>query len=121
MIWRIIIIITIFEPMATTTKITTRSSEVKVTQKEYDFLSKITKSDFSFNSDEDEVLDLVCEDTQYDMKLVRGLMGSLKKKGIISKISEEIFEDGSEVITEYWVYVSEVYGKDCQLTNLEVA
>ena len=48
-------------------------------------------------------------------------MGSLKKKGIISKISEEIFEDGSEVITEYWVYVSEVYGKDCQLTNLEVA
>jgi hypothetical protein len=94
---------------------------VKVTQKEYDFLSDIANSDFSFNSDEDEVLDLVCEDTQYDMKLVRGLMGSLKKKGIISKISEEIFEDGSEVITEYWVYVSEVYGKDCQLTNLEVA
>ena len=91
-----------------------------VTQKEYDFLSDIANSDFSLNNDDGGLLDLVCEDTQYDMKVVRGLMGSLKEKNIISKISKEIFEDGSEVITEYWVYVSKVYGKNGQLTNLEV-
>ena len=55
---------------------------ITVTQKEYDFLSDIANSDFSLNNDDGGLLDLVCEDTQYDMKVVRGLMGSLKEKNL---------------------------------------
>ena len=55
--------------------------QVKLTQKEYDFLNQIVKSDYS--TDGQGFVDYIT-DFDYTMKTVRGLIPSLVEQGVIS-------------------------------------
>ena len=65
--------------------------ETKVTEKEYKFLVMIEQDWQSQESDDGSLSAFVCDDSELDMKVARGLMGSLVVKGIIT---EELYEEG---------------------------
>ena len=105
---------------------------MKITKKEYKFLTQISTSDFANENDwadagEGVVGDWVGADgkvnlptDEYNMKVVRGLMSSLEQKKVIElRGTEEGFE--GQPIT--WVNVHQDYidADNRKLTNIEVA
>ena len=95
-----------------------------ITQNEYKFLKSLEQDWHTQESDNGNVSGMVGEDT-YDMKLTRGIMGSLAKKGIVTI---ELWEKGYvHPITKekecdvFLVKVNKEYGSNYKLTNIEVA
>ena len=92
---------------------------MKLTQKEYDFLNQIVKSDYS--TDGQGFVDYIT-DFDYTMKTVRGLIPSLVEKGVISYDEESGIEDsrGRDMAV---AYINEQYSdiKNHKLINIEVA
>tara|TARA_R110000824_G_scaffold176451_2_gene355421 strand:+ start:1507 stop:1806 length:300 start_codon:yes stop_codon:yes gene_type:complete len=95
------------------------SNEIKVTKKEYEFLSQIKESDFS--GDGEGLCDYITS-YEYNMKSVRGLIPSLIEKGIINYDEHCGMEDidGKEMA---WATINDKYYDydNHQLINLEVA
>tara|TARA_R110002020_G_scaffold10775_1_gene40891 strand:- start:184 stop:462 length:279 start_codon:yes stop_codon:yes gene_type:complete len=92
---------------------------MKVTKKEYKFLTQIKKSDFS--GDGEGLCDYITAQ-DYDMKSVRGLIPSLVEKGIIDYDENSGIDDidGNEMA---WTTINHIYYDfdNHKLTNLEVA
>ena len=91
---------------------------MKVTQKEYDFLMKVSTSDYaneSWGDEECSIGDWV-GDWGYDMRVVRGLMSSLQEKKVVELYREDYDE-------ETWVSIHRDYldTENEKLINLEVA
>lgn len=76
--------------------------KIKITKKEQDFLNKIKASCYS---DQEGFGDYITSD-EYDMKVVRGLMSSLQKKGIIGIDFNS--EDQGDSCDDVWVWIKEV-------------
>ena len=105
--------------------------KVQVTKKEMEFLNEISTSDFANEgweeAEDGTVGDWVGADgkvtlptDQYNMKVVRGLMSSLKEKGVIELRGTEVGHEGQPIT---WVNVSVEFcdiENNC-LKNLEVA
>ena len=91
---------------------------VKVTEKEYELLKNIQQDWQSQESDDGSLSAFVSND-EYDMKITRGLIGSLVKKGIITS---ELWEKGASHESDaFYVKVNNEYGKNYKLINIEVA
>tara|TARA_R100001163_G_scaffold22513_1_gene19044 strand:- start:5631 stop:5909 length:279 start_codon:yes stop_codon:yes gene_type:complete len=92
---------------------------MKVTKKEYEFLTDIMNSDYS--SDGHGFNDYITEH-DYDMKVVRGLIPSLVEKGIIV-YNEDTSSVDCEGNTMAGAYVEDKYQDidNHKLINLEVA
>ena len=92
---------------------------IKVTKKEYEFLTDIMNSDYS--SDGYGFNDYIT-DYDYDMKVVRGLIPSLVEKGIIH-YNEDSGVSDCKGKTMAGVYVEDKYQDidNHKLINLEVA
>ena len=104
--------------MAKTNKIKTRSNEMKVTQKEMEFLNQIADSDFSWD---DTVNDYIT-DYEYNMKSVRGLIPSLVEKGII-QYEEHCGVEDEKGRNMAWACVNDKFldWENCKFKNIEVA
>ena len=91
---------------------------MKVTKKEYEFLSQIKRSDFS--GDGEGLCDYITG-PEYKMKSVRGLIPSLIEKNIINYDENCGMEDidGNEMA---WATINDEYYDydNHELTNLEV-
>ena len=90
---------------------------MKVTQKEYDFLNQITKSDFADDTFNDYITDF-----DYNMRVVRGLIPSLIEKGIID-YSEHCGIEDSRGRDMAHAYINDNYADidNGKLKNIEVA
>ena len=88
--------------------------QVKITELELNFLTKLGNSDFT--TDGDGFCDWVCG-PDYDMKVVRGVMSSLQQKKVIWIGDVERAGNGQEMT---WVDVREEYFdmNEYKLTNL---
>ena len=104
---------------------------VKITEKEMKFLKQISTSDFAneggCEAEDGAVGDWVGADgkinkptDQYNMKVVRGLMASLKEKGVIELRGTEIGFEGQPIT---WVNVHKDFCdvENEKLINIEVA
>ena len=91
---------------------------MKVTQKEYDFLMKVSTSDYANESWRDEECSIGdwVGDWGYDMRVVRGLMSSLQEKKVVELREDYDYE-------ETWVSIHRDYldTENEKLINLEVA
>ena len=88
-----------------------------ITQNEYKFLKELEQEWTTQESDDGIVSGYVSEDT-HNMIVIRGVIGSLVKKGIVSSTLKEHTMDECDV---FLVVVNKEYGSNYKLTNIEVA